>query len=65
MVVGVITTREPIRPSRDDSYVAAARAVRAADLLNESRAQIAAARSTAKISYEEGWVPDKAPPAKP
>lgn len=59
LVVGVITTREPIRPSRDDSYVAAARAVRAADLLNESRAQIAAARSTAKISYEAGWAPEK------
>lgn len=60
LVVGVITARDPIRPSRDDNYVAAARAVRAADLLNESRAQIAAARSTAKISYEAGWAPGKA-----
>lgn len=61
LIVGVITAREPIRPSRDDSYVAAARAVRAADLLNESRAQIAAARSTAKISYEAGWMPAPRP----
>jgi EpsD family peptidyl-prolyl cis-trans isomerase len=64
LVVGVITAREPIRMSSDDIRIAAARAVRAAALLHESQAQIAAARSTAEISYGPGFAPDKPPAAR-
>ncbi len=57
LAVGVISARETIAMSKNDSYVAAARAVRAAALLHESQAQIAAARASAEISYEPGWAP--------
>lgn len=57
LAIGVISAREAIAMSRENSYVAAARAVRAAALLRESQAQIAAARSTAEIKYEPGWEP--------
>ncbi len=60
LAVGVISSRAPIQASPEDSYVAAARAVRAATLLHESQAQIAQARSTADIWYEPGWGPGKA-----
>lgn len=57
LAVGVISARETIAMSKNDSYVAAARAVRAAALLHESQAQIAAARAEADIRYEPGWAP--------
>jgi EpsD family peptidyl-prolyl cis-trans isomerase len=61
LIVGVVTGREPIALSDNDMKVAAARAVRAADLLRESQARIAAARSAANIHYEPGFEPDKRP----
>ena len=57
LVVGVVTAREPVPVSPDDAYLTAARALRAANLLHESQAEIAAARSTAQIKYEPGWAP--------
>jgi EpsD family peptidyl-prolyl cis-trans isomerase len=59
LIVGVVTGREPITVSDNDMKVAAARAVRAADLLRESQARIAAARSAATIHYESGFEPDR------
>jgi peptidyl-prolyl cis-trans isomerase C len=59
LVIGVVIGRQPITISDNDMKVAAARAVRAADLLRESQARIAAARSTADIRYEPGFEPDK------
>lgn len=53
LAVGVITARTPIAMSADASNLAAARAIRAATLLRESQAQIAAARDKAKITYED------------
>lgn len=60
LAVGVITAREPIILSPDNARIAAARAIRGADLFRESQAQIAAARAKADIKYEAGWAPDKA-----
>ena len=57
LAVGVISARERIAMSKDNSYIAAARAVRAAALLRESGAQIAAARSSAEVRYQPGWEP--------
>ncbi|KKC24971.1 hypothetical protein WP12_17180 [Sphingomonas sp. SRS2] len=64
LIVGVITRREPIAMPPAESRLAAGLAVRGATLLRESQAQVAAARSTAKISYEPGYEPEKAPAAK-
>lgn len=61
MIFAAITGREPLPVAPNDARLAAARAVRAAMLLHESQAQIAAARSTAKISYEPGYEPLKTP----
>jgi peptidyl-prolyl cis-trans isomerase C len=61
LVIGVITGREVIKAPSEVANLAAARAVRAATLLRESQAQIAAARDKAKISYED---PDLAPDPK-
>lgn len=63
LIVGVVIGREPIAAPDNDAKIAAARAVRAANLLRESQAQVAAARDTAHIHYEPGFEPD--PPAKP
>jgi len=60
LAVAVVTAREPITISDNDMKVAAARAVRAADLLRESQARIADARSAADIHYEPGFGPNKA-----
>ena len=59
--ISIIRARAPIEVAKEDSYIAAARAVRAANLLHESQAQITQARSTAEIWYEPGWGPGKAP----
>lgn len=59
LIVGVITAREPIAMPPAESRLAAGLAVRGSTLLRESQAQIAAARSTAKIEYEPGYAPEK------
>lgn len=59
LAVGVITAREPITLPPDTARIAAARALRGGDLLRESQAQIAAARTKAEIQYEPGWGPEK------
>lgn len=58
LAVGVITAREPITLPADTARIAAARALRGGDLLRESQAQIAAARTKAEIQYEPGWGPE-------
>ena len=58
LILGVISSREPVPMSKETSYIAGARAVRAASLLRESEAQIDAARSKAEIQYTPGYEPD-------
>jgi peptidyl-prolyl cis-trans isomerase C len=60
LAIGVVTAREPIVLTPSQSRLAAARAVRGLDLLHESEAQVAAARTKAEIQYEPGWEPAKA-----
>lgn len=63
LVAAVITGREPIERPVNIAKFAAAQVIRAADLLHESEAQIAALRSTAEIQYSPGYEPE-APAAK-
>lgn len=57
LIIGVITAREPITLPANQARIVAARAVRGLDLFNESKAQVAAARTKADIQYEPGWEP--------
>ena len=59
LAIGVITARAPIVLPPDQARLAAARAVRGLDLFNESKAQVAAARTKADIRYEAGWAPEE------
>ena len=58
-VASVIVGREPTPTPGNVSRLAAAEMVRRNELIAESRAQVARARTNAQIEYQKGYEPDK------